>query len=255
MKTILLILLLIIFPQKQKLEYNNGVPTVLGIDTYVNSSKNQRNFIKEYQKLAKDSLYNDIFFVTKAPPKTQKNPPLAYNTLSLNYDCEITVNNQARYAAFEYDTLHKDDYNQDQYFLKATIFHEITHYYFMQCVIELEKINHVEVNKYYTYGVNMIPNQEYQYGASFIEEGVCEYVIQKWKLCPELLNYRVPRFKEDFEDKKLDYDIKYMYASNYLKKFLDMQGTLKVGIQTLLLNNPPNYKEIMNPNLYFNRLK
>jgi hypothetical protein len=84
---------------------------------------------------------------------------------------------------------------------------------------------------------------------------VCEYVIQKWKLCPELLVYQKPRFKEDFENKSLDYDIKYMYASNYLKKFLDMQGTLKVGIQTLLLNNPPNYKEIMNPNLYFNRLK
>jgi hypothetical protein len=253
MKTLVFIILLFVLPQ-QKLQYNNGVPTVYGIDSYVNSSDNQKNFIIEYQKLIKDSIYNDIFFVTKAPPKTQKNPPLAYNILSLNNDCEITVNNQARYVAFEYDTLKKDEYNQDQYFLKATIFHEITHYYFMQCVIELEKIKHIEVNRYYAYNINMIPNQEYQYGASFIEEGVCEYIIQKWKLCPELLVYHKPINIYDFEDKSLDYDIKYMYASKYLKNFLDSKTTLKEGLIIILSNNPPNYNEILHPDLYFNGL-
>ena len=247
MKTILLILLLFIFPQ-QKLEYNNGIPTKLGIDTYVNSSVNQKRFIKEYQKLVKDSLYNDIFFVTKTPPKKEKNPVLAYNTLSLTYDCEITVNDLENYRAFEYDTLKAYAYSQDDYFLKATIFHEMTHYYFMQCVLEMQKVLNKNVNQYYTYGISMIPNEEYQYGASFIEEGVCEYVIQKWKLCPELLQYHTPINKFDFRDKELNYDIKYMYASNYLKKFLNSKKTLKEGLLIILSYDPPNFTEILHQN-------
>jgi hypothetical protein len=119
----------------------------------------------------------------------------------------------------------------------------------------MQKILYKEVNKYYTYGINMIPNEEYQYGASFIEEGVCEYVIQKWKLCPELLQYHTPVNKSDFQDKELNYDIKYMYASNYLKKFLDSKSTLKEGLQIILSCNPPNFTEILHPELYFNRLK
>jgi hypothetical protein len=30
---------------------------------------------------------------------------------------------------------------------------------------------------------------------------------------------------------------------------------MKIGIKILLENNPPDYNEILNPKLYFNRLK
>lgn len=245
--------------QKQRLEYKNGVPTTLGIDRYVNSIQNQKDFINEYQKLIKDSLYNDIFFHTETPPKEKKRPPLAYNLISLSYSCEIVVNNQENYKAFTYDTLKANQFTQEDNFLKATIFHEISHYYFYQCMLEMEKIQHVEVNQYYTYYISMFPNRELQYGSKFIEEGLCEYIVQKWKLCPEFIEYLIPQRKSDFEDSSLDFDLQYVYASKYLKDFLDLTtkqyGSLKEGIKIILSNNPPNYNEILHPELYFNRLK
>lgn len=66
-------------------------------------------------------------------------------------------------------------------------------------------------------------------------------------------------YESDLRDKNKRYLILYNYASQYLKNFMDIQilksGKIKYPIFILLLNRPPNYQEILNPNLYFNRLK
>ena len=136
------IFLILLLPQRY--EYSNGRPTSLGIDRYVNSDENQRMFIREFQKLVKDSLYNDMFFSTKNFKKTTEkklyNPDvLAYNESYGNYSCEIVINNEEKFSGYEYkNNKNKEYYNQNNYFLKPTIFHEIMHYYFYQCILELE---------------------------------------------------------------------------------------------------------------------
>ena len=144
---------------KHKLQHFSGVPTKFGINQYVNSTINQKKFIAEYQKLIKDSLYNDIYFRTETP-KT-KNTALAYNVLSLNSDCEIVVTNLERYRAFEFVDSLEYMYGDDDNFLKATVFHEISHYYFAQVILEMTKIKHLKVNEYYTLNIYQFPKEKF----------------------------------------------------------------------------------------------
>jgi hypothetical protein len=245
------------YPQDRfKLQYSDGRPTTMGIDWYINNSQNQRNFIREYQKTIKDSLYNDIYFRTETPKK--KTSILAYNEISAN-SCEIIVYDKEDYRCFEYDTTKLGEYFDTDYFLKATVMHEISHYYFYQCIMEMQKMLHAKVNVYYTADLYMFPNQELQYGAKFIEEGFCTYIIQKFNYTPEYVNVRIPVYVSELQDKKLDFDIQYIYASKVIWNFLDMSigltGSVKHGLMILLSNRPPNYQEIMKPGQYFDRLK
>jgi hypothetical protein len=247
--------------QKPKLEYSNGKPTTLSIDLYVNSNVNQKRFISEYQAYIKDSIYNDIYFRTEISKNVDnKNIILAYNFISQNSNCEIVIYDFEKYRALEYDSTknNKYKYNDEDYFVKATIFHEISHYYFTQVMLEMTKIKHLNVNQYYTMSINTFPNIELQYGAKFIEEGFCEYIIQKWQLCPKFQEILIPQYKSDFLDKNLDFDIQYVFASKFLKDFLDrytkQDGTIKQAIMIILGNRPPNYNEILKPEQYFNRL-
>ena len=122
---------------KEKLQYANGKPTSKGIDNYIKTNENQ--FIKEFKTLVKDSIYNDIFFVTQNFKKTidlKLYDPnvLAYNEQGGNYSCEIVINNEEKFSGYEFkNNINKKYYNQDNYFIKPTVFHEICHYYFYQC--------------------------------------------------------------------------------------------------------------------------
>jgi len=70
-------------------------------------------------------------------------------------------------------------------------------------------------------------------------------------------NIRYPKTTSEILDPKNKYEIKYKYASFYVKNFLDSicdNGRLRDGIEILLKNKPPSYNEIITPKLYFNRL-
>jgi len=242
---------------KTKLVRFDGRPTTLSINLYVNNNENQKNFIKEYEKLVKDTIFNDIFFSTETPKK--KTDILAYNNISQNYSCEIVVNNREQYRALEYDSTKV--YQDNDYFVKATVFHEISHFYFCQVILEMQKVRGIEVNEYYSQGIIMFPNQEMQYGAKFIEEGFCEYFIQKYRLSPYFQNIGIPQNKSDLLDKSKNFEYQYMYASKFLREFLDISVALeynhklKWGMMIILHNRPPSYNEILKPQLYFDRLK
>jgi len=257
-----LILLSLLWLSQQKLQYKDGRPTSIGIDKYIKENQNQ--FINEFKLLVKDSIYNDIFFDTKnfrktTDPELYDPQVLAYNESYNNYSCEIVVNNEEKFRGFEYkNNKNKKYFSQNDYFLKPVVFHEIMHYYFNQCILEL-KFDSIPVNQFYSNSIFIFPNVELQFGAKFIEEGICEYLIQSQKEVPELKEYFTPTDRNDLTNKELRYDILYDYASQYLKDFMDYQtlkfGRIKYPIMILLKNKPPTYEEILTPNLYFDRLK
>ena len=247
----------VIIQKSYKLQHFDGVPTSYGIDAYINSPINQKKFIAEYQTLIKDSIYNDIFFRTETP-KT-KNSALAYNVISLNSDCEIVVTNLERYRAFEYYDSLEYMYGDDDNFLKATVFHEISHYYFAQVILEMTRVKHLKVNEYYTLNIYQFPNQELQYGEKFIEEGFCEYLIQRFGLCPYFKNISIPTNKAELLNPKKSFDYQYMYSSWMLRHYLDScintDGNVKHGLMQIVSDRPPNYTEVLQPKLYYHRLK
>jgi hypothetical protein len=249
-------------PQQVRTEYSNGSPTTLGIDLYVNSNHWQTEFIQEYQKLIRDTLYNDIQFRTVNFKKEQGRKYdkgwLGYTVIT-SISAEVVINNMEKYRGVEFSPVDSSKYTDDDYFLKATVYHEISHYYFYQLQIEMTKVRNVHVDQYYLQSMTMFPNVEMQYGAKFIEEGWCEYMIQKYRICPTFKTIHVPVSDREFQDKELIYDIQYKYASKFIRDFLDMfqelDGRPKVGLMILLNNRPPTYKEILKPELYYCRIK
>lgn len=260
----LVVFLLLLLPQ-EKLQYRDGRPTSYGIDKYVKN--NQKMFIREFKQLVRDSIYNDVFFETRnfkktTDPKLYDPQVLAYNESYGNYSSEIVVNNEEKFSGYEYkNNKNKKYYTQNDYFVKPTVFHEIMHYYFNQCMLEAklyDTTNTTVVNRYYSQTIFIIPNVELQFGAKFIEEGLCEYLIQSNGEVPPLVQYYIPKTREDLTNRELRYDILYDYASQYVKDFCDFQilkfGKIKYPVFIILKNQPPNYEEILNPQKYFGRL-
>ena len=262
--TILISFLLLLLTSNlycQELQYKFGAPTSQGISEYIKN--NEEQFALDYQTFVKDTLYNDIYIVTlnfkKYFGKKYNRTTLAFNAISNNSSCEITVNNEERYTDYDYSQLkNKDSYTEFNYFVRATVMHEITHYYFMQIILEMQKIKNIEVSKYYTYNLTIIPNAEMQYGAKFIEEGICEYLKISWGLSPELRKDYKPSNKSEIITNGDKYEILYGFSSQFVKDFMDCNiktfGRPKNAVMIILHNNPPSYEEILDPRLYFERL-
>ena len=141
-------------------------------------------------------------------------------------------------------------------FVKTSIMHELGHSYFLQITIET-LFDSLKIHKEYDFrnrlSVRMFPNVEQAYGAEFIEEGVCQYIIQQMQLEIPQKPF-IPTEVSDMMNKKNDALIKYGYSVVFLKEFLDFMG-LKQGIRILITNPPPTYEEILNPDKFYNRLK
>ena len=118
-------------------------------------------------------------------------------------------------------------------FVKSVIIHEICHLYLRNIIDSLNT-----VRKEYRY--------ESTFGSDFIEEGICEYsVIKMDELKP---NYYIPTTLED------TINVKYRYGPYFVKPILDKFG-FKTGIILLLKTEPPTEKEILNPDLFYKRIK
>ena len=256
---ILIFLAITVLPQEALLLYKNGKPTSKGIDKYVNDSSD--DFIEEFQLYVKDTLYNDVY-ITTTDLSTLANydeNELGYTELHLN-GCEIVITNQRKFADYSINTLTKrggkKDRNEYEQFVKSVVFHELMHVYFRQ-IIQIE-IMHETLNHYY-YNVQLVPNTEMRYGSTFIEEGLCEYLIRTKGEIMECQNIYVPKTLDDLFNKENVFRIQYEYSSYYFKNFMDSctnkYGSMKPAIKIILENNPPSYNEILNPKLYFKRLK
>ena len=136
--------------------------------------------------------------------------------------------------------------------MKSAIVHELTHNYVHQILLEMRSIDSIRVHKAYHSNLIILNAQE-AFGRSFIEEGLCEYMTERMGEILVPKRVFVPKTIEDLTDGNKNYEIKYKYSSQCLKPFLDTLD-FKQAVKILLYNPPPSYREILEPDLYFDRL-
>ena len=254
MKFFICILYLFAVPQQEKYPYpyKNGKPTTRGITTYVKD--NERNLIEDYQEFIKDTIdYVEI----STDDLTEYTD---YDSLELGryyLSSEIIISNQTKFAAYELSEFgkYKKKTFESNNLVRSTIMHELTHCWFNQIIKEMH-YKKMPISSEYTNGLRIYPLNEI--GADFIEEGVCEYMIQKKG---EINWYKIsfkPKTFNDILNKNNKYVVQYKYASYFLKDYLDKafeENKVKESIEVLISNRPPTNQEIIKPELYFNRLK
>lgn len=257
--------------------YKFNRPTKEGVDNYVKDNK--YIFIDEFQQFIKDTIVNDVDMdgedLTNAQDYT--GAELGWTEIYSN-GYQIIINDIKEFRDYSIDIKGRDNkgnikykyYIESDQFVKSTIMHELMHVYFRQEMLRLsmEKsydttngnigIGSSKLNKYY-YNTQLIPNAEMRDGSTFIEEGVCEYLIHAKKEVVDYNNLYTPHTEEDINAKENRFNVYYKYSYEYLKSYLDscfvIDGYMRKAIHVLLTNNPPNHKEILSPELYFKRLK
>jgi hypothetical protein len=260
LKEIILILILLFgeissIPQ-ELYPLKNKKPTTRGIDTYVKNNKYK--IISEFEAYVKDSIFLDVNITTDNLSTYEKydSLDLAYHITYVDGSDEIVIENQPKFLAYDIQDVTKfkkifiSTFNN---FVKTTMIHELAHTYFLQITLEL-RYNNLDVYPEYNIKnrIRMFPNIEEDFGAEFIEEGICQYIVNNMKQMINISPF-IPITLEDIVNKKNNFQIKYNYSQYYLKDFLDYMG-LKKGMMILIQNKPPTYREILNPDLFFNRL-
>lgn len=244
MKTITILLLLLFF--QTKIEFI-GKPTTEKINAYI--KENEYQFIVDYQNFIGDTL-NDVYIVSD-DLSTYYN----HNELELGYfyfPNEIIITNEELFLEYRLKNLSKfkkNIYGRSNQFVYAVVMHELTHFYFQQIITEA-KANNIAIDRAYTSTLRLYPYS--QYGAEFIEEGLCEYIPIKMGEIIASENYQ-PTVKE-IVDNQNDYSIKYGYSSQYISSFVDSLG-LKETILLLIRNQPPSLAEICDKDKFLRRLK
>jgi hypothetical protein len=251
----ILVFILLLFPQEQY-PLKNGRPTTKGIDYYV--QVNQYKLVDEFQTFIKDTLYNDVYMIAEDFTKHSDNDSttLGLTEYQQSLASEILINDKGDFSGYDIASFSKtkikkkEDYYQ---FVKSTIFHELTHVYIFQCILIMRSKN-MYIDPEYNDVMRIYPSYEKKFGSDFIEEGICEYLVQKKGEIYPYEDLLIPVSKKELLDTKNLFLIQYKYSSFYLKEFLDTTG-LKNGIFMLLSNKPPTYEEILKPALFYSRLK
>jgi hypothetical protein len=243
---ILFLFLLSFNPQKDPNYNKQGRPSTSGIDAYIKN--NQENLIKEYEFLV-DTLY-DVYMFTENLKET------AEGELGQFYLPDyIVITNEESFIAYEFKDLSK--YKQrtispDERTVKSVVFHELTHAYFNQTLITM-KSNNLYVSPEYG-NFRMFPTPASRFGAEFIEEGICEYMIFYLNESLQSQEIQIPTSTEQLLNKINKVDVFYRYSVFYVEKILRQYG-VKKGIEILIGNKPPTYEEILKPKLFYDRLK
>lgn len=248
----LFLLFLLLIPLHEKPDYplKNGKPTSRGIDLYI--EENADRLIAEYQDFVGDRLF-DVWIYSENLTEDGY-----YDSCELGryYPNEVFITNAEVFLAYELTGLSSAGRNSlsgTNLFVKSAVFHELTHHYIYQLGIEMTHRDSIELDRAYQtfFRIYSAPSGP---GSKFIEEGICEYVCVRMG---EIINPKqvyIPQTPEDLELKENQYKVFYKYATHYVSTFLDTTG-LKKGIITLLHNPPPGPGEILEPELFFARLK
>lgn len=232
--------------QKDDPYYNKkGEPSSYGISKYVND--NADKLITEYEFMI-DTLY-DVYVA--AGKQIDDFDSLELGVFYLpDY---IYINSDGYYIAYEFKDLSKfrqKNVKPFQRTVKGVVFHELSHAYFYQSMI-LMKNDSLQVSPEYDW-IRMFPTASSGFSSKFVEEGFCEYIVEKSGEQP-INEVFIPKTKEDLLNENLSTDIIYGYSVYFLRDFLDKYG-IKNGLIILLQNRPPTYEEILEPELYFKRL-
>ena len=235
--------------QDVKYPLKNGKPTTFGINYYAKNNENK--FIKEFNELVKDTLYDVYITVDDIKKYTNDPSTLGYCASGMG-SSEIVITNEPRYLQYEYSMLtpyQRKTVIEANNFVKGVIFHELAHNYFNQVMLEM-RMDTMNISPEYN-NFNIIPRNSF--GSDFIEEGVAVYITVKKG---EIIFGQdfIPESIEQIQDKYYKYYIKYNYSCVFVRPILDKYG-IKQGMKILIGNRPPSYEEMMKPELYYNRLK
>jgi hypothetical protein len=215
--------------------------------------QNTTQFISEYKKLVGDSLYDIEMNVDDLSQYENNGDQDDLGMTFLNKSStEIIITNEEKFMAYEVSMLSrykKHSIIEANNFVKGTIFHEFTHVYFNQVMMEM-RLDSMFVSTEYN-NFSMIPRNSF--GARFIEEGICMYVAIKIGESIIGNNY-IPESIEEISNNQNKYSILYRYSAEYVTPFLDSAG-IKRGIQIILGNKPPSLDEMLNPAKYYYRIK
>jgi len=100
-------------------------------------------------------------------------------------------------------------------------------------------------------GLRIIPTPNSNYGADFIEEGICEY--QTLLMGEIIYDQRISVTRNQLRNKPESYEVMYRYGMWFVKPIVDKLG-LKAAIYLMVSNKPPSQEEILQPQLYYDRL-
>ena len=247
-----LFICILLLPLQERSDYplENGRPTRKGIDLYVEEKSEE--LIRLFQDFIEDTLYNTNIY-TEDLTNDLSDHPLE---LGIYYPNEIFINNTAPFIAYELEDLTplgRDTLINCNQFVKAAVLHELMHHYIYQLSIEMLRRDSIPVDRAYQSFFRMYSQRD-DPGPRFIEEGICEYLTLEMK---EIISRRrpyIPKKPDDLNRPDKAYDIFYRYSAYSMDEFLDTTG-LKRGIKTLLHNRPPSVEEILDPDLYFARMK
>lgn len=230
----------------------DGTPTKYGIELYI--QKNQDKIISEFQKFVQDTLY-DVYISTDNLSTYLEGEDALGLCLSSPNSSEIIITNEEKYIGYEIGLLPnkiRRNIISANCLVKGTLIHELGHLYFNQVVREISMDTLYRISPEYTSRFLIIPKKSF--GAKFIEEGVCEYILLHMK--EEIViegQYFLMQSTEYIMAKENKYQVFYQYAPQYLDIFIDNYG-LKRAIQILVTNSPPGFEEILEPGKFFSRL-
>lgn len=243
------ILFILLFQPAEEYPLKNGRPTSKGIEQYIEEMSD--SLVYEYQQFIGDTIYNIWIYA-----EDLEEYDLADSIeLGRYYPNEIYITTEELFIAYELDDLKRvtrASIDQSNRFVKSTVFHELTHEYIHQISQEMQFVEGIGVHRAYQTYIWFLRTYE-TFGSEFIEEGICEYVTTKMGEVIPPRRIPVPRNVEELTSRENRYWITYKYAAEYVKELLDITG-LKEGIRILLYNPPPNFEEILEPELFFSRL-
>ena len=246
-KYIIIILLFVLqILSAQQLNYKHGKPTTKGICEYVDN--NIDSIIIEFEKFVDDSIYN-VYIATNDLSEYYERDGLELG--EFNAPNSIVITNQIIFFDYELKYLSwwkKINISESNQFVKATILHELMHDYFYIVIQKTKKLQSIQLD--YLNGIHMCPINS---GAVFIEEGICEYLVEKMgqMICDDdYKNYNNDSISKYFNT----YYVKYHMSRLFVKPIVDKFGFGK-AIEVLVTNKPPSIDEIQYPNKFYNRLK
>jgi hypothetical protein len=246
---ILIVVWSVLLPPVQEYPLKKGKPTSRGIEQYIEEKGD--SIRKEFEAFIQDTLHN-VWIYAQDLSGYLDNDSLE---LGWYYPNEIFITTAEMFVAYELADLSRVQRvwaSESNKFVKSTVVHELTHNYIHQISLEMRSLDSIRVHKAYHSNL-WILNQQESFGRSFIEEGLCEYMTEQMGEIMPSKRIFVPESMEDLMDDANSYELKYKYSTLFLKPFLEGRN-FKRAVKILLHNPPPTFAEILEPDLYFNRL-
>ena len=251
MKTLTFILLILVsFTSVEKYPLKNGKPTPKGVEMYIEDK--WEVLINEYLAYVQDTFWLDVWISAEDLTDWVDHDSLE---LGMYWNGEIIIDMDTLFRAYEiekWSNFRRKLEGETNAFVKATVFHELTHHYINQIGRKMEFLDSVKIHRSYQTNIWIIRSYD-MFGSTFIEEGICEYMVtQMGEIIPPK-RYSKPKNESELTSHKNKYKYVYKYSAEYVRTFLDTTG-FKRGVKILIHNDPPTYQQILNPELYFNNL-